>query len=92
MRYKKAQDMLPQNLLSEIQKFMDGGYLYIPKKSDSKRVWGESTGIKRELNKRNEKIYIDFKSGMNVYELSNKYYLVENSIRRILREYKKLNK
>ncbi|WP_242952610.1 hypothetical protein [Clostridium beijerinckii] len=29
---------------------------------------------------------------MKVDELSNKYYLVENSIRRILREHKKSNK
>ncbi|WP_394855012.1 CD3324 family protein [Clostridium lamae] len=92
MKYKNAQSMLPQYLLREIQQFMDGGYLYIPKRIETKRSWGDNTGIKKELNKRNENIYEDFKSGMSVYELSNKYYLVENSIRRILREYKKINK
>lgn len=92
MKYEKAQDILPQDLLNKIQEFMDGGYLYIPKKEENRRSWGHSTGIKKELYKRNNNIYKDFKSGMKVYEISNKYYLTESSIRRILREYKTLNK
>lgn len=92
MKYEKAQEILPQDLINKIQEFMDGGYLYIPKAEKNKRSWGDSTGIKKELNNRNNNIYKDFESGMKVDELSNKYYLVENSIRRILRKHKKSNK
>ncbi|VYU54329.1 DNA-binding response regulator [Clostridium paraputrificum] len=89
MKYKKAQDILPQDLVIKLQEFMDGGYLYIPKKEENKKSWGDNTGIKKDLNKRNKNIFNDFDRGMTIRELSNKYYLVENSIRRILREYKK---
>lgn len=89
MKYKKAQDILPQDLVLKLQEFFDGGYIYIPKKNDNKKYWGDNTGIKNNLKERNNNIYNDFNNGMTVTELSNKYYLVDNSIRRILREYKK---
>lgn len=92
MRYEKAQDILPQDLLDRLQEFMDGGYLYIPRREENKKTWGNNTGIKKELSERNNKIYNDFKDGMKVNELCNKYYLAPNSIRRILREYKELNR
>mgnify|MGYP000184835961 CR=1 FL=1 len=90
MKYKKAQDILPQDLIVKLQEFMDGGYLYIPRKEENKKSWGDNTEIKKDLLKRNKKIYNDFNNGMTVKQLSTKYYLVENSIRRILREYKDL--
>lgn len=88
MKYKKAQDILPQDLIVKLQEFMDGGYLYIPRKEENEKSWGDNTEIKKDLLKRNKKIYNDFNNGMTVKQLSTKYYLVENSIRRILREYK----
>lgn len=88
MKYKKAQDILPQDLVMKLQEFVDGTYLYIPKKNSNKRSWGDNTGIKNDLYERNKRIYKDFNNGMTVKELSNKYYLVDNSIRRILREYR----
>jgi len=88
MKYKKAQDILPQDLVIRLQEFIDGSYLYIPKKDSNKKSWGDNTGIKKDLHARNKKMYEDFNNGMTVKELSTKYYLVDNSIRRILREYK----
>lgn len=88
MKYKKAQDILPQDLVIKLQEFIDGSYLYIPKKDNNKKSWGDNTGIKKDLHARNKKMYEDFNNGMTVKELSTKYYLVDNSIRRILREYK----
>ncbi|MBY0756411.1 hypothetical protein K5V21_13225 [Clostridium sardiniense] len=88
MKYKKAQDILPQDLVIKLQEFIDGSYLYIPKKDSNKKSWGDNTGIKKDLYARNKKMYEDFNNGMTVKELSTKYYLVDNSIRRILREYK----
>ncbi|MGL5348235.1 MAG: CD3324 family protein [Peptostreptococcaceae bacterium] len=92
MKYKKAQDILPQDLVIKLQDFFDGGYIYIPKKEDNKKTWGDNTDTKKNLKERNKRIYNDFDSGMTIRELSNKYYLVENSIRRILKEYKKTYK
>ncbi|MCH5139151.1 DNA-binding response regulator, partial [Clostridiaceae bacterium UIB06] len=30
MRYEKAQNILPQDVIELIQQYVDGGYLYIP--------------------------------------------------------------
>ena len=55
MKYKKAQDILPQYMIDDLQQYIEGGYLYIPKKEENKKSWGENTNTKKELNKRNKK-------------------------------------
>ena len=92
MRYKKAQEILPQDLVKQLQEYIAGEYLYIPKKCSEKKSWGYRTGIKAQLHERNKKIYDDFNDGMTIKQLSSKYYLADNSIRKIVREYKKLYK
>lgn len=47
MGYKKADAVLPKELLDEIQKYVEGEYLYIPK-STTKSGWGgKKIGSKR---------------------------------------------
>lgn len=57
MKYEKAQNILPQNIIELIQNYADGIYLYIPRKSNSKKAWGEYSGIKDILEKRNRDIF-----------------------------------
>ena len=40
MRYRKATEVLPEELVEAIQKYMDGGYVYIPRKEENKKKWG----------------------------------------------------
>lgn len=40
MKYKKAQNVLPEEILELIQNYVDGEYLYIPRKSKNKKSWG----------------------------------------------------
>ena len=40
MRYRKATEILPEELVEAIQKYMDGGYVYIPRKEENKKKWG----------------------------------------------------
>lgn len=88
MKYENAQNILPDYIIQQLQKYVDGIYLYIPKKDDNKKSWGEDSGFKFELVKRNAEIYDKFLEGISVKELSNTYYLSESSIRRIIREYR----
>lgn len=88
MKYENAQNILPDDILNQLQQYVDGIYLYIPKKDNSKKSWGQDSGIKRELAKRNCEIYEKFLEGISVKELARNYYLTENSIRRIIREYR----
>ncbi|MGL4452317.1 MAG: hypothetical protein ACRCTZ_14140 [Sarcina sp.] len=36
MKYKKAQDILPKELVTQLQEFFDGGYIYIPTREENK--------------------------------------------------------
>lgn len=90
MKYEKAQNVLPQDVIELIQQYIDGGYLYIPKKCSSKKAWGENSGIKNSLKKRNREIFNKYSQGVSAKELSQKFFLTEDSIRRIIREEKEL--
>ena len=43
MGYIKAVDVLPDELLSEIQKYVDGQMLYITRKCEEHSSWGEKS-------------------------------------------------
>lgn len=88
MKYKKAKDILPEHLIEIIQEYINGEYLYIPIKNDTKKSWGEQSGLRKELSERNNDILNKYKQGMTIKELINEYYLAESSIRRIIREQK----
>jgi len=88
MKYKSAQKILPKEIIKIIQQYVDGSYLYIPRKDENRKSWGENSGFKNELIERNTQIYNSFNNGSSVKELANKYYLTQNSIRKIIREYK----
>ena len=86
MSYIKAEDILPEALIRQIQEYIDGVYIYIPRKPGTRRTWGQETGYRAELKIRNERIRNDFSDGASVAVLSRKYHLSEKSIRRILQK------
>lgn len=86
MKYEKAQNILPHSIIEMIQNYIDGGYIYIPRKNENKKSWGENTETKRYLNKRDKEIFNKYSSGVPVKILSEKYFLTEGSIRRIIRK------
>ncbi|WP_281525891.1 CD3324 family protein [Intestinibacter bartlettii] len=86
MKYKKVQDILPQYMIDDLQQYIEGGYLYIPKKEENKKSWGENTNTKKELNKRNKEIVKKRKNGKSIQDLAKEYFLTEYSIRRIIKK------
>lgn len=84
MKYLKAQSVLPNEIIIKIQEFIDGEFIYIPRKDGQQRAWGEKSGTKINLQKRNREIYREYINGTSVNDLINKYYLSEQSIRRII--------
>ena len=86
MSYIKAEDILPEELIALIQQYVDGGYIYIPRKPGSRRAWGQETQYKSELRQRNQRICCDYAQGSRVSELCERYHLSEKSIRRILHD------
>ena len=86
MSYKKAEDILPMELIELIQQYVDGENIYIPRKAGNRKEWGGNTETKQVLFVRNEQIYADYRSGVTTSELAGKYYLSEKSIQRIVRQ------
>ncbi|MGO5064136.1 MULTISPECIES: CD3324 family protein [unclassified Clostridium] len=89
MSYSNARDIFPNDVLEIIQNYVDGEYIYIPKKEENKIAWGELTKSKNELLKRNTSIYEDYLKGMSTQLLSEKYYLSPKTIQRIVLENRK---
>ena len=86
MGYIKASDVLPEELILEIQKYIDGQMLYVPRKGEEHSGWGEKSGIREKLEKRNRQIFDGYVSGKTIPNLSMEYYLSEKSIQRIIRK------
>ena len=89
MSYKRAAHILPKDLLEQVQQYVDGESLYIPRTSQNKRNWGAGTDTRRELRARNERIYLDYLSGEPIQSLAQRYFLSVKSIQRILGQLKK---
>ena len=86
MSYIKAEEILPEELIRQIQEYVDGVYIYIPRKPGTRRKWGQKTAYKAELKIRNDRIRKDYAAGEGIAALSRRYHLSEKSIRRILQD------
>ena len=92
MSYVKAEEVLPKHLVEEIQKYVDGKLMYIPRKGENSFSWGEKSGTREKLAKRNQTIVKRYYAGETVETLSREFYLSEKRIRGILREYESSSK
>lgn len=82
MKYQKASDILPDELVEEIQNYVQGEYLYIPIREKTQR--SKPTEYMVELQKRDAHIYTKYLEGVDRKELATLYNLSEASIRRII--------
>nr|WP_275507582.1 CD3324 family protein [Clostridium ragsdalei] len=86
--YKKAADVLPLELVSQIQDYIDGEYIYIPRKQCNRKTWGEKSGSRNMLFYRNLEIYSKYRKGASIDYLSETYYLAPKTIQKILSKMK----
>ena len=83
MAYKNARDILPYELICEIQKYIDGELIYIPTKSD-KTEWGKRSGARQKYAERNDAIRRQYNSSVSIDELARQYFLSIDSIKKIV--------
>jgi Mor family transcriptional regulator len=83
MKYLKANAVLPEELIMEIQKYVQGETIYIPKSGTTRR-WGSKSGSKRFFETRNSSIRMAFKQGRTIQELANEYFLSMETIKKIV--------
>lgn len=79
MGYRKAEEILPIEIIELIQQYVDGESIYIPRKQTNRQDWGSSTGMRQELSLRNQEIYADYVAGGRITDLAGKYFLSEKS-------------
>ncbi|MCL1793041.1 MAG: CD3324 family protein [Oscillospiraceae bacterium] len=84
MSYINAKEILPAYLLAEIQQYVKGEIIYIPKQSEEKIKWGIKNGSRKKYDKRNNDIKALRSGGMTVDEIATAYYLSADSIRKIV--------
>lgn len=84
MNYINATKILPDCLIKELQEYVQGDYIYIPVKEGERREWGELSGGRIMIRKRNKEIIKKYHSGVTIEELSNTYFLSTHAIKKIL--------
>ena len=83
MKYENAKDILPASLLEEVQKYAEGKVIYIPKCTKT-RGWGEASGYREKLNKRNSLICNRYSAGRSILEIAEEFYLSPETIKKIV--------
>lgn len=84
MKYRNANDIFPDELLAEIQKYSSGELIYIPEVTQNKKGWGEKSGSREYYIKRNAQIRQLHQQGKTIAQLADEFALSTDSIRRIL--------
>jgi len=83
MKYQNAAEILPERLLKELQGYISGELLYIPK-ADPKRGWGADSGSRSYYMERNDEIRRLFRSGIPISQLEKQYGLAGSTIKKII--------
>lgn len=82
--YKNGREVLPARLLEELQEYIAGELIYIPKKEETRKGWGEANGTRQAICRRNDEIRRRHQAGETVQALAAIYHLSEDSIRKIV--------
>lgn len=79
MGYLNGKDVLPAELLAEIQRYVQGRSIYIPR-SEHIPERRQASG----LNRRNSEICRSFAAGIPARQLAEEYYLSVQAVYKIL--------
>ena len=81
--HKNARDILPDRLLRELQEYVSGETLYIPK-AEEKKSWGEMSGARSYYKRRNAEIRKKYAEGTAMDGLCEEYHLSHDTVRKII--------
>ena len=84
MKYRKATEIFPDELLKEIQKYSSGELVYIPK-ATQRKSWVADSGALGYYHQRNNEIRNKFHQGHQSIEvLAGEYNLSADTLRKII--------
>ena len=84
MPYLRGDESLPPELLREVQKYVQGAVLYIPRHSHERLGWGRRNGAREALDRRDEAIRAARAKGSPIDRLAEEYGLSIDAIRKVL--------
>jgi len=84
MKYINGKKVLPKPLLEQLQHYVQGELIYVPRKDNKRAGWGALNGARMMIRKRNAEICMKRETGASLQELMETYHLSEDSIRKIL--------
>ena len=82
MKYRNAAAVLPPELLHDLQRYIQGEALYVPKAK--RESWGAGTGAKTFFSQRNAEIRNQFSRGADLAKLSEAYFISEDAVKKII--------
>jgi hypothetical protein len=84
MKYRNASEILPDDLLKELQKYASGEVLYVPS-DKSRKKWGTDTGARLFYQQRNDEIrHKYFHLKMSIDALCEEYCISDDTVRKVL--------
>jgi len=84
LKYVKASSVLPEKLIIEIQKYVQGESIYIPTIESTRKKWGSKSGGREYIEKRNALIKDAFRGGTSIQDLADIYFLSVETIKKIV--------
>lgn len=84
MPYLKGEETLPPELLAEIQNYVQGSLVYIPRRGSERLGWGRRNGAREALDRRDEEIRAAADRGVPLDRLADDYALSPDAIRKII--------
>lgn len=90
MKYENARDVLPPEVLALVQRHAAGKLIYVPQTRE-RLAWGERSGWRYELDRRNAAIRRSFAAGATADDLANEYFLTPETIKKIVYSRKEKN-
>ncbi len=84
MKHLNAGALLPEALVKELQSYVQGAYLYVPTDRARRKEWGEVSGYRQELRRRNRAIVEAYRHGASMDALAEAHGLSVSAIRKII--------
>lgn len=81
--YCNATEVLPVELLQQVQKYVQGVQLYIPIKGEP-AGWGVKSGMRAQIAQRNAAIRARYSEGASIETLTQEFYLSHDRVRKII--------
>ncbi|KML27738.1 CD3324 family protein [Rossellomorea marisflavi] len=80
----KTVKQIPDYLMRELQNYVQGQSIYIPKRKEEYDAWGSKSGGREALQRRNHSIVEAFTAGESIASISDRYYLSIETIKKIV--------